>query len=145
MINQKMGFYSAKTKSRRWTIVSLAYLLDTIHVNVYNIYAMNNGLDLKKQNIFDFRFQLAKLVVTSQIIRRPRNGLTSVILTKISFFMQKKEIIRNSDVFQYSKTMEGRKRCRLCPMNIQGENQKLKKKQIEKSCCTMPKMWWSCL
>ena len=33
IIDQKMGFYSVKTKSRQWTTVSLAYLLDTIRVN----------------------------------------------------------------------------------------------------------------
>ena len=88
---------------------------------------MNSGLDPKKQNSFDFGFQLAKSLVKPQIIRRPRNGLTLAILRKISFFMQEKEIIRNSDVFQYSKTMERRKRCRLCLMNIQGEDQKTEK------------------
>ena len=71
---------------------------------------MKNGLDSKKKNSFDCGFQLAKSLVTPQIIRRSRNGLNSVILRKISFFMQEKEIIRNSDVFQCSKTMEGRKK-----------------------------------
>ena len=45
--------------------------------------------------------------------------------------MQEKVIIRNSDVFQYSKTIEGRNRCRLCLMNIQVEVQKLKKKKLK--------------
>ena len=93
---------------------------------------MNNGLDPKKQNNFDFRFQLVKSLVTPQIIRRPRNGLTSVIWKKISLFMQEKEIIRNSEVFRFSKTMEGRKRCRSCLMNIQGEDQKMKKDELKK-------------
>ena len=55
--------------------------------------------------------------------------------------MQEKVIIRNSDVFQYSKTIEGRNRCRLCLMNIQVEVQKLKKKKIEKCYYTISKMW----
>ena len=42
--------------------------------------------------------------------------------------MQKKEIIRNSDVFQYLTAMEGRKRCRL----FQREVQKLKKYKLKK-------------
>ena len=46
--------------------------------------------------------------------------------------MQEEEIIKNSDVFQYSKPMEGRKRCRLPLMNIQEEEQKLKKDKLRK-------------
>ena len=91
IINQKMGFYSVKTKFRWWAIVSLAYLLDTTRVNACSVYAMNNGSDPKKQNSFDFGFQFAKSLVTSQIIRRPRNGLTSVIWRTVSLFMQEKK------------------------------------------------------
>ena len=64
IINHKMGFYSVKKTSGRWTIVSLAYLLNTIHVNACSVYAINNGLDPKKQNSFDFGLQLAKSLVT---------------------------------------------------------------------------------
>ena len=46
--------------------------------------------------------------------------------------MQEKEIIRNTDVFQYSKTIKRTKRCRLCLMNIKGEDQKLKKNKLKK-------------
>ena len=87
MIDQKMGFYSVKTKSRRWTIVSLAYFLDIIRVSACSVYAMNNGLDSKKQNSFDFGFQISKSLVTPQIVRRARNGLTSIVLSEISLFM----------------------------------------------------------
>ena len=69
IINQKMGFSSAKATSHEWTSVLLAYLLDTICVNACCFYAINKDLDPKKQNSFDFGFQLAKSVVTPQIIR----------------------------------------------------------------------------
>ena len=91
MIDQKMGFYSVKTKSRRWTIVSLAYFLDIIRVNACSVYAMNNGLDSKKQNSFDFGFQISKSLVTPQIVRRARNGLTSVVLSEIPLFIRRKK------------------------------------------------------
>ena len=64
IINYKMGFYSVKMTTDRWTIVSLAYLLNTVHVNVCSVYAINNGLDPKKHNSFDFGLQLAKSLVT---------------------------------------------------------------------------------
>ena len=123
IINHKMGFYSVKKISGGWTIVSLAYLLNIIHVNACSVYAINNGLDPIKQSSFDFGLQLAKSLVTPQIIRRQRNEFTSVILRKISPFMQEKEIIRNCDVFQYLIAIEGGKRCRL----FQRKVQKLKK------------------
>ena len=127
IINHKMGFYSVKMTTDRWTIVSLAYLLNTVHVNACSVYAINNGLDPKKQNSFDFGLQLAKSLVIPQIIRRQRNEFTSVILRKISPFMQEKEIIRNSEIFQYLIAMKGRKRCRL----FQREVQKLKKYKLK--------------
>ena len=46
--------------------------------------------------------------------------------------MQEKEIIGNNEIFQYSKTMRGIKRCRFCLMNIKGEDQKLKKDKLKK-------------
>ena len=58
IIDQKMVFYSVTTKSRRWAIASLGYLLDTIHVNTCSVYAMSNGLDPKKQNSLISNFNL---------------------------------------------------------------------------------------
>ena len=58
IIDQKMVIYSVTTKSRRWAIASLGYLLDTIYVNTCSVYAMNNGLDPKKQNSLISNFNL---------------------------------------------------------------------------------------
>ena len=48
IVDQKMSFYSCKTKSRKWTLVVFAYLLDTIPVNSATLYALNRNMDLKK-------------------------------------------------------------------------------------------------
>ena len=37
IIDQKMGYYIVKTKSRRWTMFAFAHLLDTIRVNASTI------------------------------------------------------------------------------------------------------------
>ena len=54
IIDQKMGYYTAETKSRRWTMVAFAYLLDTIRVNVSTVLAVNKKVDPKKKESFDF-------------------------------------------------------------------------------------------
>ena len=49
IIDQKMGYYTVKTKSRRWTMVTFAYLLDTIRVNASTVLAVNKTVDPKKK------------------------------------------------------------------------------------------------
>ena len=49
IIDQKMGYYTVKTKSRRWTMVAFAYLLDTIRVNASTVLAVN--LIRKRKNL----------------------------------------------------------------------------------------------
>ena len=70
IINHKMGFYSVKMTTDRWTIVSLAYLLNTVHVNACSVYAINNGLDPKKQNSFDFGLQIVSYTVDNQATKK---------------------------------------------------------------------------
>ena len=53
IVDQKMSFYSCKTKSRQWTLVVFAYLLDTIRVNS-TLYTLNRNMDPKKQSSFEF-------------------------------------------------------------------------------------------
>jgi len=38
IVDQKMSFYTCKAKSRKWTMVLFAYLLDTIRVNSATLY-----------------------------------------------------------------------------------------------------------
>ena len=44
IIDQTMGFYSCKLKSKRWTMNAFSYVLDTCRVNASTKYAMNNDL-----------------------------------------------------------------------------------------------------
>ena len=77
IINQKIWFYNVKTKSRWWTILSLVYLLDTIRVNACSVYAMNNGLDPKKQNSYG---------LTCQIISHTTDNQTTKEWIDLSYF-----------------------------------------------------------
>ena len=130
IVDQKMGFYTTKTKSRRWTIVCLAYLLDTIRVNSTTVYALNNGTNPKKQNSFNFGFELAKCLIMPHINRRSRNGLTSIVLRKIMLFAG--QDIKTIEDINNPQTVARPTRCRACLQSIQGENQKLKKDKLKK-------------
>ena len=45
IIDQKMGTYTTKIKSNRWTLTAFCYLLDTIRVNSCTLYALANNKD----------------------------------------------------------------------------------------------------
>ena len=80
IVDQKMLFYSCKTKSRKWTLVAFVYLLDTIQVNSAILYALNRNMDPKKQSSFKFGHSLAEQLTLPQIRRRNKNGLTSNVI-----------------------------------------------------------------
>ena len=61
IIDQKMGFYSCKSKSKRWTMKAFLYVLDTCQVNPSTIYAINNDLQPRNIKSLDFGFELACL------------------------------------------------------------------------------------
>ena len=41
IIDQKVTFYSSKTKSRKWTTIAFSYLLDICRINAASVLAMN--------------------------------------------------------------------------------------------------------
>ena len=70
IVDQRIGMYTTKTKTRKWTRVALAYLLDTIRVNSSTLVALNSKSNPKGVNSFNFGFQLAKELVIPHIERR---------------------------------------------------------------------------
>ena len=61
IIDQNMGYYTVKTKSRRWIMVAFEYLLDTIRVNASTVLAVN---------------KLNSKMKEKKLIRKRRNLLT---------------------------------------------------------------------
>ena len=53
IVDQRMGFHTTKTKSRKWTLVMFAYMLDTARVNSSTIFALNQGKDLINGKSFE--------------------------------------------------------------------------------------------
>ena len=132
IVDQKMGTYTVKSKSRKWTKVTFAYLLDTIRVNSSSLLALNSGKNPKSINSFDFGWELATQLVTPHIERRSRVGLTSTVLRKISTFTGAKEI-EHEQQLPHAKQLEKRARCRKCLSECQGQDQKANKDKLKKT------------
>ena len=131
IVDQKIGFYTTKTKSRRWTMTAFSYLLDTIRVNAGTIYGLNNTIDPRKVDSFDFIFRLGESLVMPEVSRRPKQGLTSVISAKIRLFTGKVEEANVADHL-YSQTVDVKTRCKICVSETHGADQKYKKDKLKK-------------
>lgn len=99
IIDKKIEFYSAKTKSIWWTIVSMAHLLVTIRVNASTVYAMNNGLEPKKRNSFHFKFHLVELLFTPQIISDQVVDWLQLFWRKFCFLCRRKRYLETVTYF----------------------------------------------
>ena len=52
ILNQRMGSYTTKYKTRKWTLVTLSYVLGMAHINSQAIYVINNS----KEDVDSFEF-----------------------------------------------------------------------------------------
>ena len=89
IIGQKMGFYSCKSKSKRWTMNAFSYVLDTCRVNTSTIYAVNNDLQPRNIKSVDFEFELAMSLIRPHIERPSLIGINSSVVRKIEIVLEK--------------------------------------------------------
>ena len=111
IIDQKMGTYATKSKSRKWSRAAFPYLLDTIRVNFSTLIELNKNHDPKLSNSFNFGYELATQLVMPHILRRPSNGLSSEVVKKITSFAGE-QFIEMSENIEHSKFRETPTRCR---------------------------------
>ena len=59
--DQRMGSYTTKYKTRKWTLVALSYVLDMARINSQAIYVISNA----KEDVdsFEFGLELMKALV----------------------------------------------------------------------------------
>ena len=82
-VDQKIQFYSVKTKIRKWTVIVFSYLIHTINLNCVILFAINKQLDPKKFKVFDYVFNLPEQLLVSQIKRNKGVDLLSNIFRMI--------------------------------------------------------------
>lgn len=124
-VDQRIGGYSCKPKSSRWTIVAFSFILDTARVNTQTVHAIQNDIPVKSVNSFDFGWKLAESLVLPQIQRRSRVGLTKPILLKMDIMAPPRPAAA-----ERAPEVNRRKRCSQCLSNILGPDQKKKKDKL---------------
>ena len=128
IVDQKMGFYSTKAKSRKWTMVAFCYLLDTLRVNSITLFSLNKQLKEKKGESFEHGYNLAEQLILPQIIRRSRKGLTATVLGKIDMILGGENKQQTNDKEQ--PTTPGR--CKTCVSEIKGAMYSVNKSKVGK-------------
>ena len=113
LLIKKMGFYSCKSKSKRWTMNAFSYILDTCRVNASTIYAMNNDLHPRNIKSVDFGFELAMSLISPHIEQQSLIGINSSVVRKIEIVLGKKissKHVKMSSGF-FPQQREKRRRC----------------------------------
>ena len=90
IIDQRMGFYSCKSKSKRWTMNAFSYVFDTGRASASTIYAMNNDLQPRNIKSVDFGFELAMSLIRPHTERPSLIGINSSMVRKIEIVLGKK-------------------------------------------------------
>ena len=91
IIDQRMEFYTCKTKSRKWTITVFSYVINMPRINSSTTFALQKKHDPCKQDSFEYcntlLYQLVKPFIQSQSL----NGLTTIMSQKIKLVIRKRQ------------------------------------------------------
>ena len=70
--DQRMGSYTTKHKTRKWTFVALSYVLNMVRINIQAIYVINNV----KEDVdsFEFGWELMKALLKRNMHTRLARG-----------------------------------------------------------------------
>lgn len=118
IVDQRMGFYSSKVKSRRWSMVGFSYILDTARVNSGTLFALNNNLNPLRQDSFEFGMDIVYSLVTPFISQRNLFRVSRVVKKKVHMFIDDANIeIAIPDAAGPSRS-DKRARCDTCKRNL---------------------------
>ena len=89
VMDQRIGSFTCKAKSNRWTLTAFAFILDVCRVNASTVLAINKKIDPNHQNSYDFGMDLALSLIRPHVERRPLTGLQRNIKKKMSLLLGK--------------------------------------------------------
>jgi len=117
IIDQRMGTYSCKPKSRKWTMVAMLYIIDTARVNGSTIFAMKKEKKCPlKQDSFEIGMDIAMALITPLVKTRSLTSLSFCIKQKVALLIGPPEAPKsNEDLGPSSSKKTGR--CHLCIAN----------------------------
>lgn len=117
VVDQLIGVYSTKTKSRKWTWNAFCYVLDTARVNSSTIFALVGKKDPRKQNSLDFGWNLVMQLTKPFITQRNIHPLGSSIKNKIGIILGTKKAAGHQEM-QYPSKGTTRRRCTSCIQDV---------------------------
>jgi len=91
VMDHRIGNYTSKAKSNRWTLTAFAYILDVCRVNASTVLALNKKIDPRKQDSYNFGTDLALSLIRPHIQRRPLAGLQKNIKNKMFLLLGQSE------------------------------------------------------
>ena len=123
IVDQRIGFFTTKVKSRRWSMAALAYIIDTARVNASTLYAFNTNVCPLKVDSFEFGMGIVFDLVKPFIQRRNTARLPPMVTSKISLVLK----MLGENIVNTIATInecvgpalgEKRKRCKICIGNL---------------------------
>ena len=82
IVDQLNDYYTTRSKSCRWVMVALSYMLDTARVNGKTVWCLKNDSDISSTSSYDFGWNFAKALALTHVQRRSLNGLASNVQLK---------------------------------------------------------------
>ena len=117
-MDQRIGSYSTKTKSPKWTRVAFAYILDTARVNASTVFSLSFDLTTSDLDSYELLWDLAESLVLPLAQIRRSNGLSVKTRMTLSLLLGSGCLPAGGseeDASAASATAAGRKlRCHLC-------------------------------
>ena len=136
VVDQRMGSYTTKPKSRKWTVAALCYVLDTCRVNAASVLALNTGKHPRDVVSVEFGWDLVLQLVEPHMQRRKSENLPKSVQAKIGLMLQPDELgpstsggSQTEDVAQESGI---RRRCSTCLRNLPTVGHKAAKGKLQK-------------
>ena len=124
--DQLNDYTTTRSKSCRWVMVALSYMLDTARVNGKTVWCLKNDSDISSTSSYDFSWNLAKALALPHVQRRSLNGLASSVQLKIKMFLGTALLV-DEPVPKVERRFTGtgqRRRCQLHMANCHTKKEK---------------------
>ena len=134
IIDQRINFYTVHTKSPRWTMNALAYILDTARVNSQTIYAIKTNVDPRKCSSLTYGWNLVKALCNPQIERRQSKACSfrRNTVAKMDFMLghSRRQAEEAATAVTHDKK---RTRCHACLDLAYGSDYRKNRRKVKKS------------
>jgi hypothetical protein len=132
IVDERIGYYSTNTKSRRWSMAAFEYILDTARINSQTVHALQNAMEPRKINSFEYGWDLAMSLIKPHIRNRSKIGLHSSTKAKINIILGEPVLQVHDHIDQRPILAPKKARCHMCLNNIRGQGYSKKFRALSK-------------